>query len=90
MQSQSLIGLSVDSAEQSLALIKDALSKRETEAGVKAADLIALNAGAAIYAADLASTLAEGISMAEDAISTGLALEKLNELAAFSRVLLDA
>ena len=90
MKSQSLIGLSVESAEQSLALIKDALGKRETEAGIKAADLIALNAGAAIYAANLASSLAEGVSMAEDAVSTGLALEKLNELAAFSRVFLDA
>ncbi|GAA6134035.1 anthranilate phosphoribosyltransferase [Oceaniserpentilla sp. 4NH20-0058] len=90
IKSQSLIGLSVESAEQSLALIKDALGKRETENGVKAADLIALNAGAAIYAANLSSSLVEGVSMAEDAISTGLALEKLNELAAFSRVFLEA
>lgn len=86
IQSQSLIGLSVENAEQSLALIKDALSSQETEAGRKAADLIALNAGAAIYASDLASSLAEGVAMAEDAVSTGLALEKLKELAAFSRV----
>lgn len=89
MESQSLEGLSVDSAEESLALIKDALSKRETPQGKKAADLIALNAGAAIYASNLSLTLAEGVSMAEDAISTGLALEKLNELAAFTRVLAD-
>lgn len=86
IQTQTLEGLSVDSAEESLTLIKDALSKRETAQGRKAADLIALNAGAAIYASNLASTLAEGVSMAEDAISTGLALEKLNELAAFTRV----
>ena len=87
--SQSLSGLSVQSAEESLALIKDALGKRETENGIKAADLIALNAGAAIYASNAADTLAEGVAMAEDAISTGLALEKLNELAAFSQVLAD-
>ena len=84
--SQSLIGLSVDGAEQSLALIKDALGKRETDNGKKAADLIALNAGAAIYASNAAQSLAEGVAMAEDAVSTGLALEKLNELAAFSQV----
>ncbi len=84
--SQSLIGLSVNGAEQSLALIKDALGKRETDNGKKAADLIALNAGAAIYASNAAQTLAEGVAMAEDAVSTGLALEKLNELAAFSQV----
>jgi anthranilate phosphoribosyltransferase len=86
IETQTLEGLSVDSAEESLALIKDALSKRETDAGKKAADLIALNAGAAIYASNLALSLAEGVAMAEDAISTGLALEKLNELAAFTRI----
>lgn len=89
IQTQSIDGLSVDSAEESLNLIKDALSKRETEQGKKAADMIALNAGAAIYASNLSTSLAEGISMAEDAISTGLALEKLNELAAFTRVFAD-
>ena len=84
LTSQTLNGLSVDSAADSLALIKDALGKRETAAGQKAADMLALNAGAAIYAADLASTLKEGVAMAEDAIATGLALEKLNELVSFS------
>ncbi len=83
---QSLDGLSVDSSEQSLALITDALGKRETANGIKAADMIALNAGAAIYAANLSTDLAQGVAMAEDAISTGLALEKLKELAAFSQV----
>ena len=86
IKEQSLAGLSVGNAAQSLALIEDALGKRDTANGVKAADMIALNAGAAIYAANLASDLAQGIAMAEDAISTGLALEKLKELAAFSQV----
>lgn len=89
IDTQSLDGLSVQSAEESLALIKDALSKRETEQGQKAADMIALNAGAAIYASNQADSLAEGISMAEDAISTGLAFEKLNDLAAFTRALAE-
>ncbi len=84
LTSQTLNGLSVDNAADSLAMIKDALGKRETAAGQKAADMLALNAGAAIYAADLASTLKEGVAMAEDAIATGLALEKLNELVSFS------
>jgi anthranilate phosphoribosyltransferase len=89
IKTQNLDGLAVDSAEESLALIKDALGKRETKQGLKAADMIALNAGAAIYASNLANTLAQGVAMAEDAISTGLALEKLNELAAFTQVLAD-
>jgi anthranilate phosphoribosyltransferase len=89
IQTQNLDGLAVGSAEESLALIKDALGKRETKQGLKAADMIALNAGAAIYASNLAASLAQGVAMAEDAISTGLALEKLNELAAFTQVLAD-
>lgn len=86
IKSQSLIGLSVDDAAQSLALIRDALTKRKTEQGQKAADMIALNAGAAIYAADLASTLNEGVQRAHDALHTGLAWEKLQELVSFTAV----
>lgn len=89
IDSQSLIGLTVDSAEQSYKLIKDALGKRETVAGKKAADIIALNAGAAIYAANIASSLEQGVEMAQDAIFTGLALGKLNELVSFTRCLAD-
>ena len=85
IRSQVLSGLEVESAEQSLALIRDALGKRESEAGKKAADILALNAGAAIYVADLASSLSQGVHMAEDAIYSGLALEKLRELSSFSK-----
>ncbi|MCM2331940.1 MAG: anthranilate phosphoribosyltransferase, partial [Pseudomonas sagittaria] len=56
IKSQSLIGLNVEGAEQSLALIRDALGRRQTEAGQKAAEMIILNAGAALYAADHASS----------------------------------
>jgi anthranilate phosphoribosyltransferase len=86
LKSQSLVGLAVDSPEASLALIRDALSKRKTEAGQKAADMIALNAGAALYAADLAASLKEGVLLAHDALHTGLAWEKLQELVSFTAV----
>jgi anthranilate phosphoribosyltransferase len=89
IKTQDLSGLSVSSAKESLALIKDALGKQETPEGVKAADMIALNAGAAIYASNVADTLQEGIEMAQDAIATGLSLEKLNELVSFSACLSD-
>ncbi|MDQ2077610.1 anthranilate phosphoribosyltransferase [Marinimicrobium sp. ABcell2] len=85
INSQSLLGLSVDSAEASLALIQDALGKRRGEHGSKAADIIALNAGAAIYVSGVAQSLAEGVDMAQDAIGSGLAAEKINELAAFTQ-----
>lgn len=87
VQSKSLIGLSVKTAEESLALIKDALGKRHSELAEKAADIIALNAGAAIYVSGVASSLADGVEMARDAIGSGLAGEKIQELAAFTQYL---
>ena len=86
IKSQSLIGLNVEGAEQSLALIRDALGRRQTEAGLKAAEMIILNAGAALYAADHASSFKEGVQLAHDALHTGLAREKMDELAAFTNV----
>lgn len=84
--SQSLIGLTVETPQASLELIRDALGRRQTESGQKAADMIALNAGAALYAADIASTLKQGVAMAQDALGSGLAREKLDELAAFTAI----
>ena len=86
LKSQSLIGLSVDDPQASLALIRDALGKRESEAAEKAADMIILNAGAALYAMDQAATLKEGVELASDALYSGLAREKLAELVAFTNV----
>ncbi|UJJ30356.1 anthranilate phosphoribosyltransferase [Halopseudomonas maritima] len=86
IKSRSLIGLTVEDAAASLKLIRDALGKRETEAGEKAADIIILNAGAALYAADHATSLVEGVKLASDALYSGLAREKLNELIAFTEV----
>ncbi len=87
IERQGLEALKVSSAEESLGLIKDALGKRATPRGKAAADMIALNAGAAIYVAGLADSLAQGVVMAEDTIATGLALEKLSDLAEMSQVL---
>ena len=84
ISSRSLDGLSVTSAEESLALIKQALGKDNDERTQKARDTIVLNAGAAIYAADLSNSWKEGVEMAQDAIGSGLALAKLSELASFS------
>ncbi|WP_286720365.1 anthranilate phosphoribosyltransferase [Thalassolituus sp. UBA2009] len=89
IEPQVLSGLDVDSPAASLALIKDALGKRETATGNKAADILALNAGAAIYVAGLSQSMKDGVAMAQDAIYTGLALEKLNELVSFSKYLAE-
>ncbi len=81
-----LSGLSVDSAEQSLNLIDGVFSKREGPDFEKARDIVAINAGAAIYVSGLTDSLANGISMAEDAIGSGAAKEKLKELIEFTSV----
>lgn len=81
----SLEGLKVSSATESLALIRDALGKRATPAGEKAADMVALNAGAALYVAGVADDMSTAVALAEDTIATGLAGEKLKELAELSR-----
>jgi anthranilate phosphoribosyltransferase len=84
LQMQDLSGLSVASPEESLALIDDALGKRRGDCAQKAADMIALNAGAAIYVSGIAGTFADGVAMAQDAIGSGLAKGKLSELREFT------
>ena len=87
LKTQSLDGLMVDNAEQSLALLEDALGKRKTAAAAKAADMIALNAGAALYVAGMTPSIKLGVALAEDAIHSGLAQEKLGALCEFTRTL---
>ncbi|WP_237068591.1 anthranilate phosphoribosyltransferase [Microbulbifer guangxiensis] len=84
IERRSLEGLGVDGATQSLALIEDALGKRSTAVADKAADLIALNAGLAIYVSGVADSAEQGVAMAQDAIASGLAAEKIKDLAAFT------
>lgn len=86
IESRSLDGLQVSTADESLKLIKAALGNDSGEAADKARDIIALNAGAAIYAADLTTSLEEGVALAQDLISTGQAKEKLQLLATFTSV----
>ncbi len=85
IKSQSLVGLTVDGADESLALIKAAFGRSHDETTEKARDMIALNAGAAIYVAGLARTAKEGVDMALDAMGSGLAAGKMSELADFSQ-----
>lgn len=73
--------LQVESPEQSLTLLRQALANENPEA----ADIVALNAGAAIYAANLADDLAAGVEKAKQILASGAALQKLNELATLTR-----
>lgn len=72
------------SAEDSLRLVREALV-----GDGPAADIVALNAGAALYCAGIADTLKEGVLMAQDAQASRLPLEKMKELADFTRVLVS-
>ncbi len=91
VESQTLIGLDVDSPAQSLELIRAALSGADTNdrAVLKARDMIALNAGAAIYTAGLASNYPNGVSRAQKVIQNGDALIKLDDLAKYTQQLAD-
>ncbi len=81
LERASLDRLRVADAEASLAMVRRAL---EGEPG-PAADMIALNAGAAIYAARLADTLAEGVDKARAVLSTGAAAERLDAFVRFTQ-----
>lgn len=89
IDSQTLIGLDVSSPEQSLALIRAALSGEATtdRSVLKARDMIALNAGAAIYTAGLASNYPNGVSRAQAVIQNGSAIDKLESLAKYTQAL---
>lgn len=90
LKSQSLIGLTVDGSAESLALIRDAMGKRQGEHADKAAEVIALNAGAGIYVAGLTRDLKQGVALAQDLIWSGQALEKFDMLREFTRTLGEA
>ncbi len=85
IESQTLTHLSVDSSTESLNLIKDALGKKKSAIGEKAANMIALNAGAAIYVSGLTSSYKHGVALAHDIIYGGQALEKMSVLSEFTK-----
>jgi anthranilate phosphoribosyltransferase len=78
METVEVAALKVDSAEQSLAMIREVLAD---QAG-PAHDIVCLNAGAAIYVSGCAATLAAGVKAAQVAISSGKAAAVLENLVA--------
>jgi len=71
-----LASLKVEDAAQSLAVVKSVL---ENQPG-PARDIVQLNAGAALYVAGLAESLAVGIAKAGEVLASGKALAKLEAL----------
>ena len=70
----------VQNAEESKAIILDVLSGKSGAAR----DIVLLNAGAAIYAADIVTSLQAGITKAAQVIDDGTARHKLNDLVKLS------
>lgn len=79
LQRSSLASLAVNNAQDSLQILCSVL---DNQAG-PALDIVVLNAGAAIYAADLVDNFAAGIQKAQEVIASGAAKEKFQALVNF-------
>lgn len=73
----------VQDVTQSLQLVNGVFSNRPGAA----LDMVNLNAGAALYASDEASTLSEGVEMARTAIATGAAMRKFRQYVEYTNSL---
>ena len=73
----------VSSVEESEAVVRAVL---DNEPG-PARDIVLLNAGAALYAADLTDSIATGIDMARNSLASGQALQRVEMLAELSQKL---
>jgi anthranilate phosphoribosyltransferase len=72
--------LTVSGVDESLDMMQSVLGD---QAG-PARDIVCLNAGAAIYAADISDNLGQGIMKADETIASGAAREKLEQLVAYT------
>ncbi|HFF3761750.1 anthranilate phosphoribosyltransferase [Stenotrophomonas forensis] len=75
--------LRVDSPEQSIAMLRAVL---DNEPG-PALDIVALNAGAALYVAGVASDIGDGLARARAAIANGSARQRLQQYVETTRAL---
>ena len=73
--------LRVANVEESKAMLLGSLENT----GGAARDIVALNAGASIYVSGLANTLADGVDQAFEAIASGAARARLDDLVAFTQ-----
>jgi anthranilate phosphoribosyltransferase len=70
--------LRVETPEQSKAMMMDVLDNKSSPAR----DIVALNAGAALYAANVADSMKAGLKLAQDALASGAAKKKLQAFVA--------
>ena len=73
--------LRVDTPEESMAMLRGVLDNQPGAAR----DIVMINAGAALYAANVASSIADGLARARVAIESGAAKAKLAQFVAFGQ-----
>ena len=78
--------LKVETPEQSKALLRSVLAN---EPGA-ARDIVMLNAGVALYAANVATTMVDGVALAREALASGKAQAKLEQFVARTKELAPA
>ena len=78
--------LKVETPEQSKALLRSVLAN---EAG-PARDIVMLNAGVALYAANVAPSMAAGVVLAREALASGQAQARLEQFVARTQALAAA
>ena len=83
-----LDGIVVADSGESLAMMRAALGGAQQQNGA-AFDMLALNAGATIYAADLVDSLSAGVERARDLLRAGGGLAKLDQLVEWSSAVSD-
>jgi len=83
MRMMSNRGLKVDNAESSKAMLLEALDNTEGTPR----DIVILNAGTALYAANVSGSIKEGIERARESVASGAARRKLDTFVALTRKL---
>ena len=78
--------LKVETPEQSKVMLRSVL---DNEPG-PARDIVILNAGVALYAANVAASMSDGIAMAREALASGKALAKMHQFVARTKELTAA
>ena len=74
-------GIKVNDAAESKAMLLEALENREGTAR----EIVILNAGTALYAANVAGSIADGIRLARETVASGAARKKLDEFVQFTK-----
>ena len=73
--------LKVENPEESKAMLMGVLQGEQGPAR----DIVCLNAGAALYAGNVASSIEDGLARAQKVIDSGAALAKLHELVSYTQ-----